>query len=152
MIGLGQLDFLYHDAVALGAEIPWVLAAGMLLVGHEDFVAGLEIDAVGDVVIGFGGISEERDLVAVAADEGGEGIAELVPRGVSPDGVILGIGLVHFFGRFVAFEDGAQHGSGAGADGAVIEVDLVGGNQVLLAEFAPVGVFVLFVEGAVGQA
>ena len=148
---LRQRDLLHHDAVALGAQVPRVLASGMLLIGHQHFVAGLQIDAVGDVAVGLGGISEEGDLVAVAADERRQRIAKLVPGGVSPDGIVLGIGLVQLLARLVAFKHGAQHGRGARAYGAVIEVDFVGGNQELLAQFAPVGVFVLVEQGAVGQ-
>ena len=69
----------------------------MFLVGHEDFVAGLHVDAVGDVAVGFGGVAEESDFVAAAADEFGERVAELVPGGVSPDGVVLGIVLRRVF-------------------------------------------------------
>ena len=123
----------------------------MLLVGHEDFVAGLHVDAVSDVVISFSGVSEECDFVALAADEGGERIAELVKRAVSPDGVVFGIGLVELLAFFVAFKNGAEDGRGAGADGAVVEIDLVGGDEELLAEFAPVGFFVAIEEGRVGE-
>ena len=73
--GPGQRDFLDDDAVALGFEIPGMLAAGMFLIGHEDFVAGFHVKAVGDVAIGFSGVAQQRDLVASAADEFGEGVA-----------------------------------------------------------------------------
>ena len=87
-----------------------MLASGMLLIGHEHFVAGLQIDAVRDVAVGLGGISQERDLVAVAAYKGGQRIAKLVPRRVSPDGIVFGIGLVELLARFIAFKYGAEDG------------------------------------------
>ena len=149
--GRGSVIFFDHDAVALGLEIPGMFAAGMLLVGHEDFVAGLHVDAVGDVAVGFGGIAQQGNFVALAADERGERVAELVPRGVSPDGIVLGILLVHLLGRGVAVEDGAQHGRGAGADRAVVQVDLVLGDEELAPHFGPVRVFILIEEGMVGQ-
>jgi hypothetical protein len=31
---LWQSDFLYYDSVALGAQVKWMLAAGVLLIGH----------------------------------------------------------------------------------------------------------------------
>ena len=52
-----QRDLLYDDAIALGPQVPRMLASGMLLVGHERFVAGLQIDAVRYVAVGLGGIS-----------------------------------------------------------------------------------------------
>jgi len=123
----------------------------MLLVGHQYFVARLQIDAVRNVAIGLGGVSEKRDLVAVAAYERRQRISKLVPRGVSPDRIVLGIGLAQLLARLIPFKHRAQHGRGARPYGAVIEVDLVRRNQELLMQFAPVGVFVLVEKGALGQ-
>ena len=81
-------------------------ATGMLLVGHQYFVAWFQVDAVSDVAIGFGGITKQGNLIATASDEGGQGIAELIPRGIAPDGVVFGILLVHFFGGGITVEDG----------------------------------------------
>ena len=102
-----------------------MLASGMLLIGHQHFVAGLHVDAVRDVAVRLGGVAQQGDLVALAADEFGQRIAKLIPGGVSPDRIVLGILLVHLFGRVVAVENCAQHGRRTRADGAVVEVDLV---------------------------
>src|SRR6266702_8794168 len=40
----GDGEFLDDHAVTLCAKVPWLLAAGMFLVGHEDLVAGLEVE------------------------------------------------------------------------------------------------------------
>ena len=113
--GAGKRDLLDDDAVALGValglEIPGMFASGMLLVGHKDFVTRLHIDPIGDVAVRFRRIAEQRDLVPLAPHERGQRIPELVPGRVSPDGIVLGIRLVHFFGRGVAIKDGAQNGS-----------------------------------------
>src|SRR4029077_14584080 len=101
--------------------------------------------------MGLGGISQKRDLVAVAAYKCGQRIAKLVPRGISPDGIVLGIGLVELLARFIAFKDGAEYGRGARSHGAVIQVDLVLWNQELFAQLAPVGVFILVEKGALWQ-
>ena len=53
----------------------------MFLVGGEDFVAGLHVDAVRDVIVGFGGVADERDFVARGADEISQRIAKFVPCG-----------------------------------------------------------------------
>ncbi len=71
--GTRQRDPFYDDAVAFGFEVPGMFAAGMLLIGHQDFVAGFEVDAVGDVAISFGGITKQGDFVAMTADKGGQG-------------------------------------------------------------------------------
>lgn len=86
----GQSDFFYDDPVAFGAEIPGMLATGMLLVGHQDLVTGLEVNAVGDVAVRFRGVPEEGQFIAFATDKLRERIAKLVPRGVAPDGVVPG--------------------------------------------------------------
>src|SRR5439155_8181627 len=80
-----------------------------------------------------------------------QGIAEFVPGGVSPDGIVLGVVLVHFLGGGVAVEDGADNRYGARSDGAVVQVDFVLGDEELLAHLGPVGVFVLVEEGVIGQ-
>ena len=147
----GQRELLHYDAVALGAQIPRVLASGMLLIGHEHLIAGLQIDAVGNVVVCFRGISKQRDFVAVAADECGQRIAKFVPRPVSPDRIVFWVGFVELLALFITLKHGAQYGRGAGSQGSVVEIDLVGWNQELLPEFAPVGFFVLVEQGAVGQ-
>jgi hypothetical protein len=126
-----------------------MLAAGMLLVGHEDFIAWLQVDAISDIAISLGGITEQSDLVAMAADESGQWIAEFVPGGVSPDGIVFGILLVHFFGGGIAVENGAQHGRGTGAHGAIVQVNLVFGDEELRAHFRPVSIFVLVEEGGI---
>ncbi len=79
----------------------------------------------------------------MAADEGGQGVAKFVPRGVSPDGIVFGILLVHLFGGGIAVEDGAKNRRGTGADGTIVEVNLIRRDEKLLADFAPVSVFVL---------
>jgi hypothetical protein len=149
--GLGQGDFFHDDAVALGSEIPGMFAAGVFLVGDENFVAGFEVDAVGDVAVGLGGVADEGEFFAGAADEGGERVAEFVPGRVAPNGVVLGIALGHFFGVVVGIENGAENGSGGRADGAVVEIDFILRNEELLAKSGPVGFFVRIVESAVGE-
>src|SRR5580658_3938319 len=149
--GERQCDFLHHYAIALGFEVPGMNAAGMLLVSHEDLVARLHVDAISNVAISFSGITEKSNLIAIAADEGSQGIAKLVPGGVSPDGVVFGILLVHLLGGGVPVEDGAQYGCRAGADGAVIEIDLVLRDEELAAHLGPISVFVLIEQRRIGQ-
>src|SRR5258708_5989169 len=63
--------------------------------------------------------------------------------GSSPAPVLLAL--------LIAFKDRAQHGRRARSHGAVVEVDLVRWNQELFAQLAPVGVFVLVEQGALGE-
>ena len=123
----------------------------MFLIGHQDFVSRFQVDAVGNVTVRFGGVAKQSNLVTMAAHERGEGITKLIPGSVSPDGIVFGILLVHLLRGGVALEHGAQHGRGAGPDGAVVQIDFVLGNQELLAQFCPVGVFILIEESGVGQ-
>ena len=125
-----------------------MLAARVLLVAYQDLVARLEVEAVRDVAVGLGRVAHEGQLVARAADELRERIPELVPRSVAPDRVVLGIGLGHALGLAVALEDRAQDGPGAGAHGAVVQEHLVRGDEELLADLGPVGLFVAKVEVA----
>jgi hypothetical protein len=120
-----------------------MLATGVLLVGHQDFITGLEVEAVGDIAVGFGGVANQGDLVAMASDEFGERVAELVPGSVSPNGIVFGILLIHLLCGVVAVEYGAENRCGAGADSTVVEIDFVLGDEELFAQFGPVGVFVL---------
>src|SRR5882762_4405017 len=146
-----QRNFSYHNAVALGLEVPWMLASGMFLISHQDFVAGLHVNAVRDVTVGFGGVAQQRDLVAVAAHKCGQRVAEFIPRDVSPDGVVFGILLIHLFGGVVAVKNGAEYRRRTGADGAVVEINLVFGNEELFAQFGPVGVVVLVEQRMIGE-
>src|ERR1700683_33943 len=149
--GTRKRDLFHHDAVALGLELPRRIAAAVFLVGGEDFVAGLHVNAVGDVVVGFGGVADERDLVAGGSDEFGERIAKFVPRSVAPDRIVLWIGVVHFFCLVIAIEYSFQDGRGARSDGAIVEINLIGRNQELFADAGPIGISVALVERGGGQ-
>lgn len=148
---LRQHDFLHRNSITLRLELPGLLAARMLLVGHQHFIAGFHGDAVGDVVVRLGGVAYQRNLVPVTADEVRQGIAIFVPRPVAPDGIVFGIGLVELLGRSVAVEDGTQHRRRARPDGPVVEVDLILGNQELLAQLGPVSLVVVDILLRVGQ-
>src|SRR6202162_1938323 len=87
----------------------------------------------------------------MAAYECGQRIAELVPCAITPDGIILGVLLIHLFGSGVSVEDGAQDRRWAGAYCAVVQINLACGNQELLAQFCPVSILVLVEERAIGQ-
>ena len=121
----------------------------MLLVGHQHFIAGLHIYAIGDVAVRFGGVAQQCEFVAMAADERGQGIAKLIPGGVAPDGVVLRFVRVQLFRGVVSIENGAQHRCGAGTYGAIVQINLILGNQELLAKLCPVGVFILVEERVV---
>jgi hypothetical protein len=145
----GQGYSLHHDAVALGFQVPGMLPAGMLLVGHEHFIAWPQVDAIGDMAISLGGITEQGNLVAMAADESGQRIAEFVPCGISPDGIVFRIVLVHFFSAGITVENGAQHGRGTGTNGAIVQVNFVFGDEELCAHLSPVSIFVFVEEGGI---
>src|SRR5258708_35181983 len=109
----GQCDFFDHDPIALSPELPWLLTAGMLLVGHQDFVARLHINAVSDIAVGLGSVTDQGNFVAMAAHKRSQGIAELVPCRVSPYGVVLRVLLVQLFGLRVGVKNSAQNWGGA---------------------------------------
>src|ERR1700684_1351940 len=87
----------------------------------------------------------------MAAPEGGPGLANLVPGGVPPDGVVFRVLLVHSLGSVVALENRAQHGRGTGADRAIVEINLVCRDEELLAHLGPVSVFVLVEQHRIGK-
>ena len=117
----------------------------------EHFVARFHVDAVGDVAVRFRGIAQQRNLIAIAADERCQRIAKLVPRGVSPDGIVLGILLVHFLSRGVTVKNCSKYGRGARSDGAIVQINLVGRDEELLSHLGPVCVFVFVEQRMVGQ-
>src|SRR5581483_7192055 len=61
-------------------------------------VTSLHINSICDVAISLGCVSYQRQFVALASDKCRERVAKLVPCGISPDGIVLGILLVHLFG------------------------------------------------------
>src|SRR5262249_24021694 len=128
---------LHDDAVALCAQVPGMLTARMVLVSNKHFVASLEIYAIGDVAVCFGGIAKQGNFVAIAADKRRQRIAELIPRGIAPYWIVLRVAFAQPLAGFVAFKNGAEHWRRTGAGGPVVEIDLVCGNQELLAEFTP---------------
>src|ERR1700721_1366533 len=87
----------------------------------------------------------------MTAHEGGEGIAKFVPGGVSPDRVVFRVLLVHSLGSVIALENRAQHGRGTGADGAIVEINLVFRDEELLAHLGPVSIFVLVEQRRTGK-
>ena len=144
--GLGQRDFLHYHSVTFGSEVPGLLAAGMFLIGHQDLFAWFHVNSVGDIAVGLGGVSQQRHFVAFAAYKCSQRITEFVPRSVAPDGIIFRILLIHFLGLVVAVKDRAQDRSGTASHGAVVQVDFVGGNKKLLAQFRPISFFIFLVK------
>src|SRR5215471_12583287 len=144
-----QRDSFHHDAIAFGAEIPRMLAPGMLLVGDQHFVAGLQVNSVREVAVGLRGVAHEGEFLALTADKFGQRVAKLIPSRVAPDRIVLRIGLGETFGITVALEDGLEDRRRRRTHGSVVEIDFVLGNQKQLADFAPVSFFVRVVKAAV---
>ena len=141
-------DLLHHDPVALGLQIPWMLASGMLLVRHQTLRRpGFISEAVRDVAVRLGRIAKQRNLVALAAHKRGQRVAELVPRGVSPDRIVLRVLLIELLGRGIPVKDGAQHGRRTRTHGAVVEVNLVRRNEKLLPDLRPVAFCIVVQQG-----
>src|SRR4029077_13480521 len=70
---------------------------------------------------------------------------------VAPDGIVLGIELCEALGVVVAVHDGAQDRKRRRADGAVVQIDFVFGNEKLLSDGGPVGFFVALIKSGFGQ-
>src|SRR5580692_1247398 len=151
LTGRGKSDFFHHDAVALGLEVPGVLASRVLLVGHQHLVARFQVEPVRDVAVGFGGITHQGDLVAMASDKLGERIAKLVPGRIPPYRIVLGILLVHFLGREVAVENSSQDRQGAGADSSVVEINFALRDKKLFTHLGPVRILILVEKRSVGE-
>src|SRR5207248_7669895 len=109
------------------------------------------VDAVSDVAVGFSGIAEQRNLIAFAADKCSERVAELIPGGVSPDGIVFGLLLIQFLRCRVAIENGAQDGHGTGSYSAVVQINFILRNEKLAAHLRPECVFVRIEQGTVGK-
>jgi hypothetical protein len=78
-------------------------------------------------------------------------IAKLVPRRVTPDGVILRIGLGEAFGIAVALKNSFEDGRRRRAHRSVVQIDLIFGDEKQFSDFRPIRFFVGIVEAAVRQ-
>jgi hypothetical protein len=85
-----QRHFLHDHPLSFGAQVPWMLPAGMLLIGHQHFVAGFQIESVRDVTVGFRGVSQQGDFIPRATNKCGQRVAGFVPRRIAPDKIVSG--------------------------------------------------------------
>src|SRR5260221_21297 len=148
---LWQRDLFHRNAVALGTQIPGMLPAGMLLIGHQDFVTRFHIQPIRDVAVCFRGVAHQRDLIALAAHKRGQRITELVPRRIAPDRIILRIALRHLLRLVVSVEDRPQHGRRRRSHRAIVQVHFIRRDQKLFAQLRPVSLFIGIVQTAVRQ-
>ena len=147
----GNLEFFDHHTVAFCAQLPGLLASGMLLIAHEDLVAGFQLEAIGDVAVALGRIARERDLIASGANKLRQRIAMFDIGIVAPDRVFLRIGLGHLFGLEKCVKHGFKHRQRTRSNCSVVEIDLVAWNHKLLAQRRPVGILILVVKRRQGQ-
>ena len=139
--GAWQGDFDNRAAMAFGGGEPGAFAAGMLLVAHQNLGAGRQIQSGGDVAVGAGDVFGERDLFPMRVDQAPSLGAELLHGVIAADPVgaaVVPVGDVG--GHLAQMVDGSiEHHARHGADGSVIEEDLVAGQRKLVAQLVPVG-------------
>src|SRR5262249_10848597 len=121
-------------------------AAGMLLITHEDLVAGFEFQSVGDVAVALGGIARERDLISGGADKLRQRFAMLNIWIVAPNRILFGIGLRHFLGVEEGIKHSLKHRQRTRSDRPIVEIDLIARDHKLIAHRRPVGVLILVVK------
>ncbi len=63
-----ELDRLHHDAVAARALAPGREHAPIVLVGDDDLVAPLQVEAEDHRLVGLGGVAGDRQFLRVAAE------------------------------------------------------------------------------------
>ena len=131
-----ERDLLQHDAVAAHALIPGVEHAAVVLVGRDDLVARLQVDAELRDLQRLAGVARDRELLGVAAELRREAAAhgldvrlEDLPH------------VVH--GRLVREVEVALerlvHDARARAAAAVVQVDDRAVERERLLDLAPVG-------------
>ena len=140
-----EADLLVDDAVALGALAVSLDHVRVVLLGADDFVAGLEGEAEDDGVEGFGGVAVDGDLVGMDAGEVGELLAEGFAALVEDLPHVVGRA---FIGELVVALDGLLDDDGRGRDAAVVEIDDVRIDGVGALDEAPE----IFILGNVGGA
>ena len=86
----GDLGFANLDAGARLPEQPAAASGGMFLIGHQNFVASLEIKAVRDQAHRFGGVVGEGELFLTGAEKPGESAAVRVHCFVAPARILIG--------------------------------------------------------------
>ena len=67
--GIGHFDVANHDAASVRQVLPADHAATVFVIGRQDFVAWLEVEAAGYVVHAFGCIARQRDFVQLGPNE-----------------------------------------------------------------------------------
>ena len=118
----------------------------MLLVAHQDLIARLHLEAIGNVVVGFRGVADEGNLIPRGSYKGSQWITIFIPGSVAPDRIILGIVLCHLFGLMEGVDNRAQHRTRRRPNCAVVQVDLISRNQELLSQLCPVGLLIAIVK------
>ncbi len=78
----------HREAEALRLLVPRRQVAGMVVLKDDDLVAGLELDAARDHVVGLAGVAGDDDLFRRHAQEGGERLAEILLLAVQPRAVL----------------------------------------------------------------
>ncbi len=122
-----------------------MFAAGVLLIGHQHFIAGLQVQAIGDKVVSLGRVAKQRDLIARAADKCRQRVAKFVPRPIAPDWIVLRILLGQAFRIRVRVKNGLQHRPWRGAHSAIVQIDFIAWNQELFSHLRPIRLLVFVV-------
>ena len=130
----GEGDGFEHDAFAALALGEGGEHARIVLVGGEDLVAALEIDAVLRVLQGFAGVARDGDLLGIAARGLGQAAADRFHLAFehADHGVIR-----PHVGVLQVAAHGVLHGARRGADVAVVEVDDIAVDAERGADLAP---------------
>src|SRR4029077_4499401 len=89
--GLGDVDGLHAAAATFRRVEPRTLAAGMLLIADENFAAGLEVQAGGDVTHGGGDVLGEGNFGNAGVQQAGGFRADLRHGAVAGNPLVAGL-------------------------------------------------------------
>ena len=123
-----------HSALAVGLD-----HIGVVLLGADDLVAGLQVESIDDGVERFGGVAVDGDFVGLGAGQLCQLLAQRLAALIENAPHIVGWPLV---GELVVALDRLLHHDGRGRDSPVIEIDEVGIHGISALDHGPI-VFVL---------
>ena len=135
-VGSGTFTILIFEP--RGLLFPATPAARMLLIRQDGFVAFLHVQSIAHNIVGFGGVAQDRQLVAADVQERGHGVAQIVDACI----FLVAEPRVGRFAKFLraqhVFNRGAQHRQRRASNRAAVQIDVIACQQPLPPQLGPI--------------